>query len=139
MPKANKTTATSASVEAHLAAIADPIRRHDCRRLAAILTEVSGEPATMWGSSIIGFGSRHYKYDSGHEGDTALVGFASRAAGLTLYLTLDFAEHEDSLVRLGKHKLGKGCLYIKRLSDVDESVLTGLLAESVDAARGLSR
>lgn len=92
----------------------------------------------MWGSSIIGFGSRHYKYDSGHEGDTALIGFASRAAGLTLYPTLDFTAYQESLARLGTHKLGKGCLYIKRLSDVDEAVLTDLLVQSVAAARSMT-
>lgn len=137
MAHTNKTAPTGDDVRAHLAAITDPVRRNDCKRLVAILADVSGEPAAMWGPAIIGFGSRHYKYASGHEGDTALIGFASRATALTLYLSIDFSEHEDLLGRLGKHKLGKGCLYIKRLSDVDEPALTELLRESVTAARAL--
>lgn len=137
MAKPNKTAPTGAAVGAFLATVTDPVKRQDSGRLIEMLGAATSEPALMWGSSIVGFGSRHYRYASGHEGDTALIGFSPRAAGLTLYLSIDFAEHSAELAALGKHKLGKGCLYIKRLADVDESVLATLVAQSVDAARAL--
>ena len=102
-----------------------------------MLSAATGEPAVMWGSSIIGFGARHYRYASGHEGDTPLIGFSPRATALTLYLSLNFDDYTDTLARLGKHKIGKGCLYVKRLSDVDMAVLTELITDSVAAARNM--
>ena len=137
MARRNKTAQTPAGVDEFLATIADPVKRADSVRLVELLTAASGEPAAMWGTSIVGFGSRHYRYASGHEGDTALIGFSPRAAALTLYLSLDLTEHEAELAALGKHTLGKGCLYVKRLADVDESVLVSLLNRSVAAARAL--
>ncbi|MGC0364284.1 hypothetical protein ABH922_002268 [Rhodococcus sp. 27YEA15] len=137
MTEANKTRPTSALVADFFATVADPVKRADSEALTAMLSAVTGEPAVMWGTSIVGFGSRHYRYASGHEGDTALIGFSPRAAALTLYLSLDFADHAETLERLGKHKVGKGCLYVKRLSDVDVEVLGELIEASVEAAREL--
>ncbi|MFC9554090.1 DUF1801 domain-containing protein [Rhodococcus sp. NPDC056960] len=137
MARRNKTARTPADVDEFLATVADPVKRSDSARLVELLTAASGEPPAMWGTSIVGFGSRHYRYASGHEGDTALIGFSPRAAALTLYLSLDFTEHEAELAALGTHRLGKGCLYIKRLADVDESILVSLLNRSVAAARAL--
>ena len=92
MASRNKTTQTPAGVDEFLATIADPVKRADSVRLVELLTAASGEPAAMWGTSIVGFGSRHYRYASGHEGDTALIGFSPRAAALTLYLSLDLTD-----------------------------------------------
>jgi hypothetical protein len=94
----------------------------------------------MWGSSIVGFGSYHYRYDSGHEGTAALVGFAPRKANLVLYLAAGLAErHPQLLERLGPHKTGKGCLYLKRLGDVDRDALRGLVERTVRVHRGADR
>ena len=95
------------------------------------MTKATKQPPKMWGSSIVGFGSYHYKYESGHEGDSCLTGFASRKNDITLYLVADFPGHEELLAKLGKHKRGKGCLYIRRLSDVDPKVLEQLIVDSV--------
>ena len=124
---ANKTQPTDASVAAFVAGIPDPRRRADSERLIALMSEVTGEPATMWGPSIIGFGSYHYRYASGREGDAPLVGFSPRKTALTLYASADEEVRADLLARLGPHKLGKGCVYVKRLSDVDEQALADLI------------
>lgn len=128
----NKTKATEASVAAHLAAIADEARRQDCEILAQLMARATKEPPRMWGASIVGFGSYHYRYASGHEGDSPLVGFSPRKQNTTLYLAYGLEQQEDLLQRLGKHKIGKGCLYIKRLADVDQAVLRELIARSVE-------
>jgi hypothetical protein len=129
----NKTKATQASVEAYLAAIQDEARRKDCHVLSKLMAKASKHPATMWGSGIVGFGSYHYRYESGREGDMCLVGFSSRKGDISLY-GLNAAPHHDALIaKLGKHKAGKGCLYLKRLSDVDLKVLEQLVAEAAAA------
>ncbi|MFE4502609.1 DUF1801 domain-containing protein [Rhodococcus sp. NPDC056743] len=138
MPTANKTQPSSDDVGAFVDRIADPVKRADSMELISMLSAATGEPPVLWGTSIIGFGARHYRYASGHEGDTALIGFSPRATALTLYLSLNFDDHGETLDRLGKHKIGKGCLYVKRLSDVDRSALEALVAESVAAARNMS-
>lgn len=125
------TVPTETSVEAFLAAVEDEQKRQDSEEMRALMESLTGEPATMWGPSIIGFGSYHYRYESGHEGDAPAVGFSPRKANLTLYITGGFEGHQETLDRLGKHKLGKGCLYIKRLSDVDRDALTELVQASV--------
>jgi hypothetical protein len=112
-------------------AVPDPVRRQDARTLAAMMQRLSGDPATMWGGSIVGFGSYHYRYDSGREGDAARIGFSPRAKELVLYLLDGFPAHEALLARLGKHRIGKSCLYIKRLDDVDQAVLEELIAASL--------
>ncbi|MCU0647996.1 MAG: DUF1801 domain-containing protein [Gemmatimonadaceae bacterium] len=132
-----KTTATRESVTAHIAAIADDTRRADCKQLVTIMKRVTGCAPKMWGPSIIGFDSYHYRYDTGHEGDACLVGFASGAQHISLYLMAGYesAETKALLAKLGKHKLGKACLYIKRLADVDVGVLETLIARSAAVIR----
>jgi hypothetical protein len=125
----NKTTLTEASVEEYFSNIADEGRRADCQALAKLMASVTGKPAKMWGSSIVGFGQYHYKYDSGREGDMCLAGFSSRAAALTVYALTD--GQDDLLAKLGKYKGSTACLYLKRLSDVDTAVLKKLIAASV--------
>ncbi len=125
-----KTKATTNSVDAYIASVGTEERRADCRALAALFRRVTNERPTMWGTSIVGFGSYHYKYASGHEGDSCLVGFSSRKADLTLYLMPGFEAREALLSRLGPHKTGKACLYVKRLSDLDLRVLEALVRGS---------
>lgn len=135
----NKTKQTEASVESYLAAIADPARQADCRKLVEILSRAAKEPAKMWGTSIVGFGSYHYRYESGREGDSCIVGFSSRKAEIAIYLVAEFPGSDDLFARLGKHKRGKGCTYVKRLSDVDVAVLEKIAAGSVaERLRNLS-
>lgn len=126
----NKTKATSASVDDFLNAIPDPQRRADARSLRALMERVSGEPGAMWGPSIVGFGSYHYKYESGREGDFCRIGFAPRTGEFALYG--GFLRSPELLARLGKHKTGKGCLYVKRLADVDEAVLEEMAKAALD-------
>jgi hypothetical protein len=126
-----KTKPTGVAVDAFFDAVADPQRREDAMKVRAMLERVSGEPAAMWGPSIVGFGRYHYKYESGHEGDMARIGFSPRARELVLYLACGFPRHQALMDRLGKYKTSKSCLYIKRLADVDEQVLEALAAESL--------
>ena len=123
----NKTTATGASVQDFLAAVEHPVRHRDGLRLLALMVEATGQPAVMWGPTIVGFGRYHYKYATGREGDAAAVGFSPRKASLSLYGLTYGPESAGLLARLGKHKTGAGCLYINTLDDVDESVLTELI------------
>jgi Domain of unknown function (DU1801) len=127
----NKTQATSADVTAFIDAVADETQRADAHVIAAMMARLSGEPPKMWGPSIIGFGSYHYKYDSGREGDTLRIGFSPRKGQTVLYLPGIISGQAGLLARLGKHKEGKGCLYIKRLSDVDMAVLEEMVRASI--------
>jgi hypothetical protein len=129
----NKTKQTDASVDNYLAAIDDEARRKDCEALAELMVKATGLPPKMWGSSIVGFGSYHYKYESGREGDMCLLGFSSRKGDISLYGLNAASGREELMPKLGKHKAGKGCLYIRRLSDIDLKVLEKLIA---DAAAG---
>ena len=126
-----KTKPTAVGVDDFLDAVPDPQRREDARKVRAMMERLSGEPATMWGPSIVGFGRYHYRYDSGHEGEWARIGFSPRARELVLYIMGGFPRHQALMDRLGKYRTGKSCLYVKRLSDVDESVLEALIAESL--------
>lgn len=128
---ANKTQATTDTVAAFIAAISDDQQREDARAIAAMMNRLSGHPATMWGSAIIGFGSYHYTYESGREGDACRIGFSPRKGQMVLYLAEGYDGKEALLARLGKHKTGKACLYIKRLSDVDCAVLEEMCAASL--------
>jgi hypothetical protein len=130
------TTGTDASVAAHLAAIADDARRADCEELAALMARASGEPARMWGTAIVGFGSYRYRYDSGREGESCSVGFASRKGDISIYGLTAGPGHEQLLDRLGRHKAGKDCVYLRRLADVDLGVLEQLVAAAVQARAG---
>lgn len=132
---ANKTQPTDAGVDAFLDSVPDPVRQADARALCALLSELSGEPATMWGSSMIGFGTQHYRYETGREGDWFLVGFSPRKAATTIYLTDGLQQHNEQLAALGPHTTGKDCLYVKRLADVDGAVLRDLLRTSVSNAK----
>jgi len=131
----NKTQATGVDVGAFLDKVADPQRCEDGRALCAMMARISGEPPKMWGPSIIGFGRYHYVYDSGHGGEMCRIGFSPRARELVLYIANGFPRHQPLMDRLGKHKTGKSCLYIKRLSDVDQGVLEELVAASLDHMR----
>ena len=126
-----KTKPTNASVEDFLNRIPEVERREDCFAVAKMMEEITGEKPKMWGPSIVGFGSYHYKGASGREGDWMLTGFSPRKQNLTLYLMHGFDVHKDLLKKLGKHKTSMGCLYIKKLEDVDKKVLKELVAESV--------
>lgn len=126
-----KTKATGVSVDAFLDAVPDPGRREDAKKVRAMMERLSREPAAMWGPSIVGFGRYHYKYDSGHEGEMCRLGFSPRAKELVLYVMANAELHKPLLARLGKHRTGKSCLYIKRLTDVDEAVLEELIGEGI--------
>jgi hypothetical protein len=127
----NKTTPADVSVENYLAAIEDEGRRKDCQALVRLMTKASKHPPAMWGSSIVGFGSYHYKYESGREGDICLAGFSSRKAAIVLYGLTGAEESQELLSKLGKYKGGKGCLYINALADVDGKVLEQLVSCAV--------
>jgi hypothetical protein len=127
-----KTKPTVVSVHQCIDAIADEQQRADADKIAAMMERLTGQPPKMWGPSIIGFGSYHYKYDSGREGDMCRIGFSPRKGQTVLYLIDGFAGHAELMTRLGKHKTGKSCLYIKRLGDIDEAVLEQLCTASLD-------
>jgi hypothetical protein len=135
MATTSKTTETDASVDDYLAAIDDEVRRDDCRALARLMSGVTRQPPRMWGTGIVGFGSYHYRYESGREGDAPLTGFAARKGDISVYLVTGFEGREALLARLGRHKTGKACLYVRRLSDVDMQVLEQLVAGSVEQMR----
>ncbi len=126
----NKTRPEKGDVAAFLDAV-DPKQREDARALCALLADVTGKQPVMWGTSIVGFGDHHYKYASGREGDTFLSSFSPRKQNLTVYVLNGFERHADRLAMLGPHTLGKGCLYIKSLRDVDLGVLRAIVAESI--------
>ena len=136
----NKTKPTQLSVAAFIAALTDPARRADAKTLVKLMQSAAGEKPKLWGPSIIGFGSHHYTYESGREGDMPVIGFSPRKSATVLYgIRLgDSSESNDSkalLSRLGKHSTGKGCLYIKKLADVDQNVLQTLIRKAVTAKR----
>jgi hypothetical protein len=131
----NKTKATDASVDAFLAAVEPERRRIDGRVVLEMMARISGEPPKMWGPSIIGFGSCHYRYESGREGDMPRIGFSPRKAQLVLYLADGFAGRDALFARLGKHSTSKACLYINKLADVDLAVLETLMAASFEYVR----
>ena len=126
-----KTKRTEASVDDFIAGIADEQRREDCRALLAMMKRVTKAPPKMWGASMVGFGSYHYRYASGRAGDWFLAGFSPRRQDLTVYVMAGFEDYPELMARLGKYKTGKSCLYLKRLSDVDAAVLEKLIAASV--------
>lgn len=126
-----KTKPTQISVEAFIDAVENPVRRDDAKEVCAMLERITGESPKMWGPSIIGFGSYHYKYDSGHEGDMCRLGFSPRKAELVLYVLTEDPGQTEKLTRLGKHKTGKSCLYIKKLADVDMAVLEEIATDAL--------
>jgi len=133
-----KTRPTGASVAAFLAAIPDPDRRRECRALAAMLRRVTRVAPKMWGASIVGYGSYHYRYATGREGDWFLAGFSPRKQDLTVYVMAGLHRAGPLLRKLGRHRAGRGCLYLKRLGDVDPKVLEALITDSVRTLRRTS-
>ena len=130
-----KTKPTEVSVESHIAAVANEEQRNDAQTLVALMRRVTKQEPRMWGPSIVGFGSYHYKYASGHEGDSALAGFAARGSDLVVYIAPDFEGRDVLLAKLGKHKIGKVCVYIRRLANVDLKVLETLVTRSVSETK----
>jgi hypothetical protein len=131
----NKTKATELSVPAFISALTDETRRADAKALTKMMQSVTGEKPKMWGPSIVGFGSYHYTYESGREGDMPVVGFSPRKAATVVYGAIGFGDADALLATLGKHTTGKGCLYIKKLADVDAKVLEALVSKAVAAKR----
>ena len=127
----NKTTETQSSVADFLNSVADENKRADSFKIVELMEEQSGYPGKMWGPAIVGFGSYHYKYESGHEGDAPLVAFSPRANAISLYLASDFPGRDELLAKFGKHKVAKACVYVKKLADVDTAVFKTMVSESV--------
>jgi hypothetical protein len=127
-----KTKPTEQSVESFLNEVSDEKVRDDCYALMNLMSKATGFPPKMWGPSIVGFGNYHYRYDSGHEGDACLTGFSPRKQNITVYVMPGFNQHADLLEKLGKHKAGKGCLYIQKLEDINTTVLESLIKQSVN-------
>jgi hypothetical protein len=130
-----KTKPTSASVDDYLASKTSAEQLDDCRQLMAVLKKVTKQSPTMWGPSIVGYGSYSYKYESGRTGESCLTGFAVRGKELVVYLVAESPIQQALLAKLGKHKMGKACLYFKRLADLDTKILETLISESVEEAK----
>lgn len=130
MAAQNKTQSTESSVNDFLTAHTAGQQRADSEVLIELMSRISGHPATMWGPSIIGFDTYHYRYASGREGDTGALGFSPRKSALVIYLVDEVAKYSAELAKLGKHTTGKGCLYIKRLSDINVDILGSILRQS---------
>ena len=128
----NKTAETEASVTDFLNSLAEKKKKDDCIIVKNLMEEITREPAKMWGTSIVGFGNYHYKYESGREGDFLKIGFSPRAQNLTLYIMPGFEKYENYMAQLGKYKTGKSCLYIKKIEDVDIEILKHLIKDSYD-------
>ena len=130
MGDTNLTIAGDGDVGAFVDGVADERRRADARQLVALMEAVTGQPAVMWGRAIVGFGSRHYRYESGREGDMPAVSFSPRKAQTVLYLSGGLELYQDLLDRLGPHSTGKSCLYLKRVGDADDAVLREIVGRS---------
>ncbi len=128
----NKTQPTAIKPAEFVEAVEHPLRREDARTLLALMTRITGWDPQMWGPAIIGFGTYHYKYESGREGDFMRTGFSPRKANMVVYIMPGYSNYADKLARLGKHKLGKSCLYINKLADVDMSVLEEIIRAGLD-------
>lgn len=135
----NKTKPTQISVAGYIAAIPEAPRRADAEALLKIMQKATGEEPKMWGPSIIGFGSYHYRYETGREGDMPIVGFSPRKPATVLYGLRAAPDVEEMLTKLGKHTTGKGCVYIKKLADVDQTVLAEWIEKSAIATRAKSQ
>lgn len=132
---ANKTIPTSKSAIDFINSLEDRNKKSEALHLLKIMKDITKKEAVMWGDSLIGFDEYHYKYNSGREGDFFMTGFSPRKTALTVYIMTGFNRHEELMSKLGKYKTGKSCLYIKKLADIDESVLKALIEESVKAMR----
>jgi hypothetical protein len=127
----NKTVKTVTSVEEFIAGVENEQKRKDSRELIALMTKITGKEPRMWGTSLVGFGQYHYKYESGREGDMFLTGFSPRKSALTIYIVSGFSKYTDQLAQLGTHKTGKSCLYVKNLDVVDRGILEEIIQDSV--------
>ncbi len=130
-----KTKPTEVSVDQFLEAVPDPQRREDGKKVREMMERITGQPATMWGPSIVGFGRYRYQYESGRSGEMCRIGFSPRAKELVLYITEGYDRYQPLMDKLGKHRTGKSCLYIKRLADVDQDVLEELMRESLESMK----
>lgn len=128
----NKTEFTDKNVDDFLQTLESEQKRKDSYELIALMEKITGEKAKMWGSTIVGFGNYHYKYESGHEGNAPLIGFSPRKTAISLYVFTGLQEHEHMLENLDKFTMGKACIYVKRLTDINLDALTGLLNHSID-------
>ena len=135
----DKTRPTDVCVDAHIEALPSDAQRADSRALVALMQAATGEPPTMWGPSIVGFGRYRYRYESGREGEAALVSFAARKQELVLYGVVGGAPEQALLERLGRHRVGKGCLYVRKLAEIDLAVLRQLVDRAVEESKGRSR
>lgn len=129
----NKTVPTELSVQDYLDAIDHPQRKADCIAICNLMKKLTGREPRMWGKTIVGFGNYHYKYESGREGNMLATGFSNRKQAITLYIMGGFKKHDELLSKIGPHKTGKSCFYIKRLSDMDIDMLSALILESLKA------
>jgi hypothetical protein len=125
-----KTKPTEVTPDKFFSSVEDETKRNDCYTLADLMQKITKEKPVMWGPAIVGYGSYHYKYDSGHEGDSCIIGFSPRKSSLTLYVGREFDGFDELTAKLGKHKMSGGCLHIKKLADVDMKVLEGLIIAS---------
>jgi hypothetical protein len=135
MAKQNKTKETSANVDKFLDGVKPEQKRDDCRAIAKMMEEVSGQPAKMWGTSIVGFGTRHYEYESGRTGDICIIGFAPRKSNIAMYMGGIVGYHDAELKKMGKVKTGKGCIYLTKLDEIDTKVLKQLMKKSLNFSR----
>lgn len=131
----NKTTETKNSVKKFISSVPDKVKQADCYKIIEIMEQHSGFKAKMWGPAIVGFGSCHYKYESGREGDMPQVAFSPRKAGLVFYLSSEFDKREQLLKEFGKHKLSKACIYVKKLDDINIEVLKKMIGNSLKHTR----
>lgn len=127
----NKTTETNSSVAAYVKTIKDEKRRKDFSSILELITKHTGLEAKMWGTAIVGFGSYHYKYDSGREGDAPLAAISSRSNSIAIYLVSEFDQREELLAKFGKHKTDKGCVHIQKLEDVDSAILIKMVKNNI--------
>ena len=132
----NKTVETGSSVETFINALDNGQKRKDSREMIAIMSEITGAEPRMWGTSLVGFGRYHYKYASGREGDSCITGFSPRKTAFTVYIMPGFDGYAEQMAKLGPHKTGKSCLYLKNLDTVDRGVLEEIIRDSVEVMRG---
>jgi hypothetical protein len=132
MSKENKTQPTTDDVNAFLETVENPQQKADCQTLLALMSEITGQPAVLWGANMIGFGQYHYRYATGREGNMFMVGFSPRKQNTTLYFSSGAEQFPDLLAKLGKYKTGKSCLYVKKLADVDQAVLEQMIQQSYE-------
>jgi hypothetical protein len=126
-----KTRQNSQSVSRFIQSVEDPVKRKDCEDLKRLMAKITGKRAKMWGDSIVGFGSYHYKYKSGREGDYFVTGFSPRKQNLTIYIMPGFSQYRDKLAKIGKHKTSVSCLYVKNLEQLDMGLLSEIISDSV--------